>query len=257
MSRLICEKCEKELDPKTIVANNVYNCQKCGLVEAIQPEYVSTGEINKEEDLPKYYLNEEQTVFLTLSEDTVVVEGNGKIDKRLWNSLKIELNLKEYRIEIKENIQLPNDCSAMFIDFEKEINIDHNIDTSNITDMCGMFQDTILANPNTCNWDTSNVVSMGSMFTDTKVANPNTANWNTSKVENMGFMFRGAELANPDVSKWNVSKVVDMSFMFYGATSANPNTTDWDTTSLRDTRGMFRGSAYSGESLYEQGRVLV
>ena len=32
MSRLICEKCNQELDPKTLIANNVYNCPKCGLV---------------------------------------------------------------------------------------------------------------------------------------------------------------------------------------------------------------------------------
>ena len=34
MSRLICEKCNQELDPKTLIANNVYNCPKCGLVES-------------------------------------------------------------------------------------------------------------------------------------------------------------------------------------------------------------------------------
>ena len=38
MSRLICEKCNQELDPKTLIANNVYNCPKCGLVESIQSQ---------------------------------------------------------------------------------------------------------------------------------------------------------------------------------------------------------------------------
>ena len=35
MSILICEKCNQELDPKTLIANNVYNCPKCGLVEPL------------------------------------------------------------------------------------------------------------------------------------------------------------------------------------------------------------------------------
>ena len=248
MPKETCNKCGNEVIKARKLDSKVWDCPNCGL-EEYQSEYSSTEEVNKESNKPKYYLNEEQTVILTLSEDTAVVEGNGKIDKELWINLKRELNLEKYKIEIKENIQLPDDSSAMFIGFEEEISIDSNIDTSNITDMCGMFQDTISANPNICNWDTSNVISMGSMFTDTKAANPNTENWNTSKVENMGFMFRGAELANPDVSKWDVSNVTDMAFMFYGAVYADPDTSKWKTTSLQDARGAFKGSAYKGEPL--------
>ena len=249
MIKETCNKCGSEVIGDRKLDNNIWDCPNCGL-EEYQSRYISkNSDKQQEEDLTKHYLNEEQTVILTLSEDTAVVEGNGKIDKELWINLKRELNLEKYKIEIKENIQLPDDSSAMFIGFEEEISIDSNIDTSNITDMCGMFQDTISANPNICNWDTSNVISMGSMFTDTKAANPNTENWNTSKVENMGFMFRGAELANPDVSKWDVSNVTDMAFMFYGAVYADPDTSKWKTTSLQDARGAFKGSAYKGEPL--------
>ena len=192
MSGLICEKCGQELDPKTIIANNVYNCQKCGLVEAIQPEYVSTGEINKE-DLPKYYLNEEQTVFLILSGNTATVEGSGKIDRYLFWGLRSEISLKKYNIEIKENIQLPDDCSELFKFFEKEIIIDPNIDTSNITDMSYMFYKATLANPDTSNWDVSNVKYMRHMFEDAKSATPNTSRWDVSNVESMYSIFKGAK----------------------------------------------------------------
>ena len=192
MSRLICEKCEKELDPKTIVANNVYSCQKCGLVEAIQSKNNSINEVNKE-DLSKYYLNEEQTVFLSLSEGTAVMEGNGKINKQLWKDFKEELGLRKYNIEIKENIQLPDDCSELFKFFEKEIIIDPNIDTSNITDMSYMFYKATLANPDTSNWDVSNVKYMRHMFEDAKSATPNTSRWDVSNVESMYSIFEGAK----------------------------------------------------------------
>ena len=212
MSRLICEKCEKELDPKTIVANNVYSCQKCGLVEAIQSKNNSINEVNKE-DLSKYYLNEEQTVFLSLSEGTAVMEGNGKINKQLWKDFKEELGLRKYNIEIKENIQLPDDCSSIFRDFEKEINIDQNIDTSNITNMRSMFNEANLANPNTSGWNTSNVTDMSYMFHGANSANPDTNNWDVSNVKNMNFMFADSLFCG-DISEWNVEKVETMTGIF-------------------------------------------
>ena len=241
MSRLICEKCEKELDPKTIVANNVYSCQKCGLVEAIQSKNNSINEVNKE-DLSKYYLNEEQTVFLSLSEETATIEGNGKINNELWNNLKKELNLKEYSIEIKEGIQLPDNCFEMFDGFKKELSIHPNIDTSNVESMDYMFCNTKLANPDVSNWDTSKVKSMYGMFERAASANPDTSNWDVSNVKNMSCMFRDAPRANPNTTNWNTSKVKNMSDMFVYAASANPNTSNWDVSNVKNMTRMFFGA---------------
>ena len=249
MSRLICEKCEKELDPKTIVANNVYNCQKCGLVEAIQPEYASTGEINKENGKPKYYLNEEQTVFLILSGDTATVEGSGKIDRDLFGRLRGEIKIYRFKLEIKENIQLPDDCSGIFKYFEKEINIDPNIDTSNIKDMSDMFCYTEFANPDVSNWDVSNVTHMWGMFSDARIANPDVSKWDVSNVRYMYCMFKDAYAADPDVSNWDVSNVRNMASMFYNAVSANPDVSKWNVSPECDRSNMFYESAYTGKSI--------
>ena len=214
MSRLICEKCDQELDPKTIVANNVYNCSKCGLVEVIQSKDLSTHQNNKESDKPKYYLNEERTVFLTLSGDTATIEGKGKIGLHLFWELRREISLREYNIEIKENIQLPDDCSELFKFFEKEIIIDPSIDTSNVKSMACMFNQATLANPDVSNWCVSNVRSMHGMFSYTTKANPDVSKWDVSNVVSMGGMFHGAMSANPDVSKWDVSYGTDTFKMF-------------------------------------------
>ena len=261
-----CNKCGKEVIESKKLDSNVWNCPNCGL-EEYRPVNNSTEEVNKESNKPKYYLNEEQTVFLSLSEDTAVVEGNGKIEKQLWNNLKKELNLKNYKIEIKEGIQLPDNCTKMFANFEKEINIDPNIDTSNVTNMSYMFEDATTANPDVSSWDVSKVKNMSCMFRLAEQANPDTSNWDTSEVREMSYMFSGAISANPDVSNWNTSKVWDMSYMFYEATSAdpdvskwnvskvaymshmfeeavsaNPNTSRWDTSSVRNMRRMFFGA---------------
>ena len=243
-----CNKCGNEVIEDKKLDSSVWNCPNCGL-EEYQSVSNSIQEINKEGDLPKHYLNEEQTVLLILSEGTAVVEGNGKIDRYLWFELKEELNIKEYNIIIKENIQLPDDCSSMFKDFEEEVVIDPNIDTSNVTNASSMFSGAIKVNPDTSNWDTSNIEDMSAMFHGTLYANPNTSEWNTSKVKNMDSMFCTADTANPDTSNWDVSKVEGMFMMFSYARNANPNTENWNVSNVLQHDKIFEGSAYTGKVL--------
>ena len=86
MIRETCNKCGNEVTEDRKLDNNVWNCINCGL-EEYQSVDSSINEVNKE-DLPKYYLNKEQTVFIILSEDTATIKGDGKIYKKLWNFLK-------------------------------------------------------------------------------------------------------------------------------------------------------------------------
>ena len=211
-----CNKCGDEVMKDRKLDNNIWSCPNCGL-EEYQSQNSPTNEVNKDSDKSKHFLNKEQTVVLTLSKGTATIEGHGKIDKELWDNLKSELNLKKYIIEIKENVQLPDDCSSLFECFGKEIIIHPNIDISNVKTMRQMFFDAKLANPDTSNWDTSNVTDMGAMFCSATSANPDTSKWDTSNVTNMEFMFSCATSANPDTSNWNVAKVEDMGGMFYGS----------------------------------------
>ena len=245
-----CNKCGEEVIEDRKLDNNVWNCPSCGL-EDYQSKHISKEEANKfdlknsikqEEGKPKYYLNEEQTIFLALSEDTATIEGSGKVDRDLWTYSKARLNLKDYIIEIKENIQFPDDCSGMFMFFEKEINIDQNIDTSNVTSMSNMFYGTKLANPDVSKWDVSNVTDMSCMFQAAVSANPDVSEWDVSKVKTMAHMFRHAASANPDTSSWDTSNVTNMSFMFDGATLANPDTSHWDTSKVEMMAYMFCGA---------------
>ena len=250
MKKEICNNCGEEVIEDRKLDNNVWNCPSCGL-EEYQSRYVSKEEANRfdvkksikqEEGRLKYYLNKEQTIFITLSEDTATIEGNGKIDNDLWTYSKAKLNLKTYRIVIKENIQLPDDFSGMFMFFEKEIDIEQSIDTSNIINMGYMFYGAKLANPDTSKWDVSNVTNMSCMFQEAISANPDVSKWDVSKVKTMAHMFRGATSANPDTSSWDTSNVTNMSFMFDSATSASPDTSHWDVSKVEMMAYMFCGA---------------
>lgn len=125
---------------------------------------------------------------------------------------------------------LPNDCSEIFEDDNRIKLCGSNWDTSNVTNMSGMFHFATLAQPDTSKWIVSNVTDMSWMFYRATSANPNVTDWDVSSVTNMHKMFEKAEKAEPNVTNWNVSKVTDFSEMFYDATSAKPNISKWKST---------------------------
>ncbi|MBR2290730.1 MAG: BspA family leucine-rich repeat surface protein [Prevotella sp.] len=141
----------------------------------------------------------------------------------------------------------PTDLSYLFSECEtlKEISGIQYLNTSNVTNMTGMFSGcsslTIL---DVSNFNTSNVTDMSSMFYDCpNLSTLDVSNFNTGKVENMNFMFYGcsgltsldvshfntenvtsmeilfgecSSLTSLDISNFNTSKVTDMAYMFYG-----------------------------------------
>jgi hypothetical protein len=120
---------------------------------------------------------------------------------------------------------------------------------SNLNNLSAMFQNCIIAEPNTENWDVSNVINISSMFFNAKNANPDTTNWNVSSVTNMRDMFRRADIANPDTTNWDVSSVTNMLRMFETATAANPNMRNWDVSNVTNMGNMLSGANLSTDNL--------
>ena len=91
----------------------------------------------------------------------------------------------------------------------------NDIDTSEITNMSGLFESMDKFNGDISDWDVSNVTNMHSMFYGCKSFNCDISNWDVSNVEYMGYMFCRCESFNCDISNWDVSNVKNNQKIFY------------------------------------------
>jgi len=64
-------------------------------------------------------------------------------------------------------------------------------------------------------WDTSNVTDMVGMFAGAKEFNEDIGGWDTSNVIDMSWMFHKAKMFNKDIGGWDTSNVTDMSYMVF------------------------------------------
>ena len=74
--------------------------------------------------------------------------------------------------------------------------------------------------------DTSDITDMSGLFEDQDRFWGDISEWDTSKVTNMHNMFNCCSF-NGDISKWDVSNVRDMGYMFDGCHSLSKNKPSW------------------------------
>ena len=89
-------------------------------------------------------------------------------------------------------------------------------DTSQVTDMARLFQDSIF-NDDISAWDTSAATSMFATFQNAKQFNQPLNDWEVSGVTSMVSMFAHAESFNQPLDSWDVSQVASLDSMFYYA----------------------------------------
>ena len=116
-------------------------------------------------------------------------------------------------------------------------------DTSNVTNMSGMFRNNVAywssADRNFNSWDTSKVTDMSDMFLDVENMDPLIASWDVSSVTDMESMFKNCRLINQAIGSWDVSSVTNMRLMFNGTDYFNQDIGSWNTSSVTDMQGMF------------------
>lgn len=174
------------------------------------------------------------TVDLTQTHDGDVV---GWLDGTTW-----KVSTQDYKKEITFN----KNSSKMFDGNNDLTNISFdNIDTSNVTNMIGMFRHcSSLTFLNLSNFDTSKVTDMSEMFLSCyDLTSLNLSNFNTSNVTNMSNMLYGCHsLTSLDITNFNTFNVTDMSDMFnncFALTSLD--ITRFNTTNVTNMGNMFYG----------------
>ena len=122
-----------------------------------------------------------------------------------------------------------------------------NLNTSQVTDMSGMFQGCCkLTSLDLSHFNTEKVVGVQDMFKSCKkIQALDLSSFKTTNVKHMNSMFIACEaLTSLDISHFDISKVTEMDYMFYNC----PNLTtiycdeDWSTYPSISSTGMFRFS---------------
>ena len=148
----------------------------------------------------------------------------------------------------------PPNCEGIFYFYKKEnnkyisnltqINFNDNFNTSNVTNMTGMFNDCIsLTSLDLSNFNTSNVTDMGWMFGYCKsLTSLDLSSFNTAKVTNMDGMFGWcSSQTSLDLSSFNTSNVTDMGYMFISCSSLTSlDLSSFDTSKVTDMIAMFQ-----------------
>ena len=139
-----------------------------------------------------------------------------------WDSYKRSIK----KVVIEDTITFENNANlySLFGWYTnlKEIDGLDKFDTSNVTDMGGMFYCCkSLTTIDVSNFDTSNVTRMSSMFNGCKsLTTIDVSNFDTGNVTDMDLMFWNCSaLTTIDVSNFDTSKVLDMVYMFNGCNS--------------------------------------
>ena len=129
------------------------------------------------------------------------------------------------------------------------INIEglHNLNTSEVTDMHGMFAAcSALTTLDLSTFNTSNVTKMFNMFNGcTGLKALDLKNFNTEKVEFMSRMFKDCSaLISLDLSNFNTSNVIGMNGMFEGCSTLKElDLKSFNTSNVTNMSGMFAGSS--------------
>jgi surface protein len=181
------------------------------------------------------WLWEEATRTITLSGGTA-----GSVDSAPWKTYTDVL-----KIVVEGRVVLPSDSSYLFSRLSNLEIIDQagSFDTSNVTTMFAMFQETSsLTMLDVSNWDTSSVTTMISMFNlASSLTELDVSNWDTSSVTHMSTMFHQASsLTTLDVSNWDTSSVTHMNWIFSWASNLiELDVSNWDTSNVTHMGWMF------------------
>lgn len=235
------------------------------ILTGVEPLYLEGTYEYKERDFAIYSADDNSLSFYN-SADILEIGDiyNGKTITAIYrsiNSFGSTVPWEKYITSIKsvhvvDKIS-PTNTAYWFDGFENCTTLDlKNLDTSNVTDMYGMFWEcgynASEFKLDLSGWDTSKVERMNYMFFgaghNAKTFDLNLSGWNTSNVKEMNSMFRRAGYKSTSfnitgLTNFNVSNVTDVEYMFeetgYSADLLELNLSDWKLINVTKTSYMF------------------
>ena len=178
------------------------------------------------------------------------------VDTGLKDSKDNTKSLYNLYIVSETQIFAPSSCYLIF-EFQEyvnskwilnliSINFNNNFNTTNVTDMSGMFSECeSLTSIDLSNFNTSNVTDMSDMFGACySLTSLDLSSFNTSNVTDMSGMFGACQsLTSLDLSNFDTTKVINMRGMFSGLLSLTSlDLSNFDTTKVKNMGGMFKYS---------------
>ena len=164
----------------------------------------------------------------------------------------------------KVNTSEITDMSGLFA-FNETFNQDiSGWDVSKVTNMSAMFRGAKAFNQPIGNWDVSKVTNMNEMFEIAEAFNQPIGNWDVSKVTNMRSMFSRARVFNQPINNWNISNVIDMAVIFSRAIAFNQPLNNWDVSNITNMEKVFRGAeafnqplnSWDVSNVFEMGQMF-
>jgi surface protein len=192
------------------------------------------------------------TAHWILYEDGRVEVGDGEIYTQIYLPSWYDYKDKIYSIIFIEPIIAGPSLHGLFYGLHNVTTIDGltNINTSNVTDMSGMFRYTSsLKSLDLSNFDTSNVTTMSYMFSDaSSLKSLDLSNFDTSNVTDMSYMFNDASsLEGLSLSSFNTARVTNMGYMFRGASSLESlDLSNFNTALVTSMASMFSDASSLG-----------
>ena len=237
--------CQGTKDNMTCTEGEISTSRKCTTTDTLEYylEFVD-GQYT-------YYYNGSTgwSVILTnkTSTDPVTTELCGTInDKPIVSMYQMFYNSKATSIDVSSfDTSNVTDMHSMFENSAAtEIKGLENFDTSKVTNMSGMFSVSSATTLDLSSFDTSNVTDMWQMFYMSKATSLDLSSFDTSKVTRMSSMFAASAATEiKGLNKFNTSEVTDMSHMFSHAKATTLDLSSFDTSKVTNMRDMFYSSA--------------
>ena len=168
---------------------------------------------------------------------------NSDVDVLAWlDGTTLKFYAEGYT-DSNRKIPLNADSSQMFATCGNLTSIDFSVfDTSNVTNMCGMFFACNTTSLDLSSLNTSNVTDMSMMFYMCRnLTSLDLYNFNTTNVTDMSRMFcECSNLTSLDLSSFNTTNVTDMHDMFFECSNlASLNLSSFDTSNVTNMSRMF------------------